>query len=126
MTAGHSSFTALGSHVRNFPWGAKFLDSSEVPGTGLAPTFEANSVGGTFPIFSMKLTVTVRWPPRFDLAPAGRQTQHQIMYPRIVPANSADELAVRLAFAFVHVRVVCVYRVADVWVAHDTERTSGF
>ena len=83
-------------------------------------------MGGTFPIFSMKLTVTVRWPPRFDLAPASRQTQHQIMYPRIVPGNSADELAVRLAFAFVHVRVAYVYRVADVCVAHDTERTSGF
>src|SRR2546421_10767439 len=105
MTAGHSSFTALGSHVRNFPWGAKFLDSSEVPGTGLAPTFAENSVGGTFPIFSMKLTVTGRWPQRFDLAPAGWQTQHQIMYPRIVPVNSADGMAVSLPFAFVPVWV---------------------
>jgi hypothetical protein len=31
-----------------------------------------------------------------------------------------------VAFVFVDVRFVYVYRVADVCVAHDTERTSGF
>ncbi len=51
------------------------------------PIRAVNSAGGTLLIFSMKGTLTVMLSPRFDLAPATRQTQHQIMYQELFPLD---------------------------------------
>ena len=51
------------------------------------PIRAVNSAGGTLLIFSMKATLTVMLSPRFDLAPATRLTQHQIMYQELFPLD---------------------------------------
>src|SRR6266566_7365815 len=66
------------------------------------PIRAVNSAGGTLLIFSMKRTLTVMLSPRFDLAPATRQTQHQIMYqcrPRKVRAAYRNCLVILHVFS---------------------------
>jgi len=53
------------------------------------PIRAVNSAGGTLLLFSMKRTPTVMLSPRFDLAPATRQTQHQIMYQELLLSRNA-------------------------------------
>jgi len=64
-----------------------FWATGDLLGTLLAPSFAANSVGGTLPVFGMGLNLTVILSPQLDLASDSGQTQDQIMYPIIVLAG---------------------------------------
>src|SRR2546421_8070856 len=119
MTDWRSSSTPRFCHLFHSSRGANFWASGDVQGTGRTPTLAVNSMGGALLIFSIRLILTVIVSPRFDLAPATRQTQQNP-----VSKNCSRRPGRRpcgaLGLAFVHVRAVDVCRVADVCVARES------